>query len=177
MPYVITTSTHNYPNGSGYTVHTRRAVATLDEARSAAELAVIERHRASPRPWGRDWQAEADRLPDSGGTVGPLPDGTVIGVELVGWGAFVDYLTDAEKLSEPIHGREAEVIAAYNAAHEVRASTRAECPRCGVATVALAHDKLGLRLSPVPETVTPDMQGRCSLCEWMGPLTDAVAPA
>jgi hypothetical protein len=66
----------------------RRAVATLEEAREQADDAVFaahnrERKRPSdelPPPYMAQ-SIEARDLPESGGAVGPLPDGTVIEVE------------------------------------------------------------------------------------------------
>ena len=71
MPYVIT----------------RRAGATLGHARDTATSAIAtaaEQARRSGDAWDsgvlKAALLEAMRLPDSGGTVGPLPDGTLIEV-------------------------------------------------------------------------------------------------
>lgn len=86
MPYIITTSE---PFDAAVHVHrpafTRRAVATLDEAREKAESAVWS--APGYRSEG-DFYLDVARcreLPESGGTVGPLPDGTVIEVEATTW--------------------------------------------------------------------------------------------
>lgn len=83
MPYVITTTT---PTGGESSLavgkRTRVAVATLEEARKAAARAII----ADPTADGAIARTrECHTIPESGGTVGPLPDGTVIEVERAPW--------------------------------------------------------------------------------------------
>jgi hypothetical protein len=80
MPYIVTTKRPGYrPSRIGYLddmrVVSRRAVATLEDARAAAQEACS----------GPDFMGplEASLISESGGTVGPLPDGTVIEVERV----------------------------------------------------------------------------------------------
>jgi hypothetical protein len=85
MPYIITTK---QVDGAAYdtvVAVSRRAVATLDEARTWV-------HRESvpdglPREMEQECWSYLDsniaRIGDQGGTVGPLPDGTVIEVERV----------------------------------------------------------------------------------------------
>jgi hypothetical protein len=80
MPYIVTTKRpakvdHDEERAEREHV-SRRAVATLEEARDfiyslCAETDVDDERIAD----------DIDRLPESGGTVGPLPDGTVIEVE------------------------------------------------------------------------------------------------
>lgn len=53
-----------------------RAVATLEEARKAL------RHSFPDFPSYFRAQSSIEELPESGGTIGPLPDGTVIEVKL-----------------------------------------------------------------------------------------------
>jgi hypothetical protein len=117
MPYIITTKRPNEcPSRVGFAddmrVTGRRAVATLEEARDGS----IDIVRHAGPPVGEYFEAEkiANRLPESGGTVGPLPDGTLIEVERKTWKSL------AEQVWE--HGRdhywpseEAEIIDAYNA--------------------------------------------------------------
>ena len=105
MPYVITTKRPFTRQLVGCHSTSRRAVATLAQAR----IWVTYRMPAG---------GPVD-LPESGGTVGPLPDGTVIAVERVsynllryesGWTPAPD---DEDYSAAHRHG--AEVIAAYNA--------------------------------------------------------------
>jgi hypothetical protein len=106
MPYIITTTERSEcwdrRTGATITQATRRAVATLDEAQYALDLA-IEEHGGS-----------IDAYPDISkarhGTVGPLPDGTVIEVELVDW----SHIWNA--VAPLADGLYAEAIDAYNAA-------------------------------------------------------------
>jgi hypothetical protein len=80
MPYIVTTKRpakvdHDEERAEREHV-SRRAVATLEEARDfiyslCAETDVDDERIAD----------DIDRLPESGGTVGPLPDGTVIEVK------------------------------------------------------------------------------------------------
>jgi hypothetical protein len=73
MPYTITTI---HPDRSeedgGSAADERQAVATLDEARNAVWQAVQAQER---------FRADAFTITESGGSVGPLPDGTVITIE------------------------------------------------------------------------------------------------
>jgi hypothetical protein len=87
MPYIITTSE---PFDADVHTHrpafTRRAVATLEETHDhvfeeiwAAYGRTAGTNDATPA------LGQADALTESGGTIGPLPDGTVIEVERVDW--------------------------------------------------------------------------------------------
>jgi hypothetical protein len=94
MPYIIETS-----RGCGYCTHcgygsepsaeclhktsTRTAVATLEEANRAA----YEHQRSADSGIGR---FNAQTVPESGSTVGPLPDGTVIEVRHAPLNPFAD---------------------------------------------------------------------------------------
>lgn len=73
-------------------------VATLEEAREIALSSVLSGERAHGDPeWvGRysELDANARELPESGGKVGPLPDGTVIEVTNVVWAWLVGVLED-----------------------------------------------------------------------------------
>ena len=87
MPYIITTVT---PSGwrspdvfDGVTRTARIAVATLNEAREAA-WSECER-LAADAPASQATLAQCEDVPESGGTIGPLPDDTVIAVEQVNW--------------------------------------------------------------------------------------------
>jgi hypothetical protein len=78
MPYVVTTrrasATRTAPP-SHNDVFSRREVATLEQARRTAGQACL-----GSTPLNLENIERARTLPDSGGTVGPLPDGTVIEV-------------------------------------------------------------------------------------------------
>ena len=111
MPYVITT----YECAPGSAVDwedpvTRHVVATLDS--DPATLLRPLRGTMDGRAWV-DLARAVRTLPERGGTIGPLPDGTVIEVLRVVWGWVVGVAED--------HGAEidedatnAEIIDAYN---------------------------------------------------------------
>ena len=75
MPYVITTRL-DAEFGSEYETRRSRAVATWLEAEHDTEL-LIEDHGGSIDEW--------PDVPEAGGTVGPLPDGTLIEVTQASW--------------------------------------------------------------------------------------------
>jgi hypothetical protein len=130
MPYVVTTKRLT-PDGLGVTrPNERRAVATLEEARQAVndadEIGAVEDllfdlaqtvMRDDPQlHWDRDrgliyLRAWDQLIPESGGTVGPLPDGTVIEVEPVEW----YWLYDKSGYGRTSQASDDTVIAAYNA--------------------------------------------------------------
>lgn len=106
MPYIVTT-TMLYPP--------RRAFATLDEARRHAGGIVEAR---STRLASTATQKQIAALSESGGSVGPLPDGTIIEIE-----EFARYgvntlerklIADGWHLPAAIRGDEAAIIAAFN---------------------------------------------------------------
>jgi hypothetical protein len=80
MPYIITTRQVAKPPNERLAVstliHSRRAVATLEEARERAYIEMAERGHAIDN-------VVPPIIDESGGTIGPLPDGTVIEVERV----------------------------------------------------------------------------------------------
>lgn len=82
MPFIITTT---IPNGSFHGEITNCAVATIEEARDRIEPLI----RAQWGYFGKSLKSPPDHLlnchemPETGGTIGPLPDGTTITVELV----------------------------------------------------------------------------------------------
>jgi len=96
MPYIVTTKAPTEPDAYGRFKDaqadgrigplSRRAVATLDQARAYASEQVVQRsYRAddfNARAWG-DLEQSAIDIAEHGGTIGPLPDGTVIEVEQV----------------------------------------------------------------------------------------------
>lgn len=83
MPYIIAiTRPGKHLSGMDEAEYapSRRAVATLGEARTIAYDAIEE--RVAPIPDGvAGFTRSVDHLSEPGGTVGPLPDGTVIQVE------------------------------------------------------------------------------------------------
>jgi hypothetical protein len=100
MPYVITTKGPSTIPGVGTlreAVESRRAVATLEEASEAcceiidAIPGIDDEHRHDPK------LQPAYRLSECGGTVGPLPDGTVIEVERVSWLTLSSRVPDTDQ--------------------------------------------------------------------------------
>lgn len=114
MPYVITTrpcaEPPNEQHGVRAEILSRRAVATLEEARNALEREITGTPMTA--------QAEIDllravrRLLATDSTVGPFPDGTVIEVEAVNSWDLANTGVGGDTL--------AEIIDAYNA-REARA--------------------------------------------------------
>ncbi len=83
MPYIICV------NRPGYLPEQEPvAVATLEEARDEATNALAQHGIAAKgegmRLWVPPLVTTAQTLPEQGGTVGPLPDGSVIDVQQVG---------------------------------------------------------------------------------------------
>lgn len=97
MPYIITTTDPQHvclttPDRCGQEpLITRRAVATLEEAKFGQDSAQAILNAAFKDSYRHP---EYDRLSDAvvklldGGTIGPLPDGTVIEVERITWPAL-----------------------------------------------------------------------------------------
>lgn len=130
-PFIVTTKPDACPEGvedCRCVGQSRRAVATLDEARDAARdrvgpLGSFEAVRAAP-----SWQVDAldtiTELLESGGTVGPLPDGTVIEVAPVHSGDLWDSL-DADTRAFMRCRRDLnihKIIDAYNHTQEGKSS-------------------------------------------------------
>lgn len=113
MPYIITTTTRRGPEGATKFDVTRRAVATLDEAREEAWDAYSQ-----PDDVARETlDALAEQvfaITEQGGTIGPLPDGTRIEVETATWDELAD---DAGTPLYPAVVSHSEIIDAYNAEH------------------------------------------------------------
>ena len=115
MPYIITTTgPRHVPFDDGDyidgTETTRIAVATLEEARDVVTGIVEERE-----PFSHKVQETAgsnlSAMRESGGTVGPLPDGTVIEVRAVAWQDLAPW----PQPTDPPY--RADIIAAFNGAH------------------------------------------------------------
>jgi hypothetical protein len=102
VPYIITTNrymddpTAEFLPGAKPGIE-RRAVATLDEAKGA-----VIRELAPRIDSAFEWDLGLE-----GGTVGPLPDGTVIEVAYAGWATL-------ERATDPGLSRDA-ILDAYNA--------------------------------------------------------------
>jgi hypothetical protein len=118
MPYIITSRA---PARSKAWHYSRRAVATLDEAQRAAVDIIEDQWKAAN---AADYDTATSALyseaqtkvyatiQTTGGTIGPLSDGTVVTVERV-----TDYeAATAAGLSAPHTRGRAEIIDAYNAA-------------------------------------------------------------
>ena len=92
MPYVITTTdTRLYADDptaefmpDAKPVQTRRAVATLEEAKRHAN-GVIDGSGYAHIEQVAESYSKVDALSSAGGLVGPLPNGTIIDVECIGW--------------------------------------------------------------------------------------------
>lgn len=95
MPYIVTTRREQHIAGDSRVMQTitRRAVATLEDARQYCEdeAKSVCGHLNDPdddQHFAPEWDGAVDaaqELPESGGTVGPLPDGIWIEVEHVRW--------------------------------------------------------------------------------------------
>jgi hypothetical protein len=122
MPFIVTTKR---PTDRGFSlseepVHevSRRAVATLEEnphSNVKDEVARIML-RAGVVQQGQFWARAILGLTESGGTVNPLPDGTMIQVERVTWKRLGE-ASGFVMLShpEPTGLAKREIIAAFNA--------------------------------------------------------------
>jgi hypothetical protein len=98
MPYIITTKSR--------VKVTRRAVATLDEAQDGCYWIAVDHGTTSEG-------AASIAIPHDGGTIGPLPDGTVIEVERVSLAALA-----GSPVAQYNARHTAEIIDAYNAAQD-----------------------------------------------------------
>lgn len=109
MPYVITTRQPWYHADGEFAGDTidRRAVATLEEAHAAIRNFCDETFAY----YGR-YHADANAIPEAGGTVGPLPDGTIIEV------APFDRARLLTVTSGDIRQTDAELCNAFNARQE-----------------------------------------------------------
>jgi hypothetical protein len=112
MPYTITT-TLPLADGRPHAV-ANRAVATLDEARSAIQTDLCDWHDATG-PDDPNIVATLD-LSESGGTIGPLSDGSTIEVKHVRWDDLRDELRTLGVALSYDHGHAAEaILEAFNA--------------------------------------------------------------
>lgn len=104
-PYIITTKTPE----EDFHRKSRVAVATLDDAREIAYEAMADASSIYLLSDAAVIAEGIDTLPESGGTIGPLPDGTIIEVERV----TVRYLAESVDYGDPRWGR-TRAVAAYN---------------------------------------------------------------
>ena len=121
MPYIISTGYHakrspdDLPDVSLWVEETAHAVATLDEAREAAAavtaavIDVVGPGLGPDDPIRGEWLDcldAIDALPENGGTIGPLPDETIIEVQEASWSYLV--------LNRRTAAMETAVLDAYN---------------------------------------------------------------
>lgn len=117
MPYIITTRRSAARLQPGQSTCDLRAVATLDEARSycRSELRRSERGHLSIGRLG----LSVAQLPESGGSIGPLPDGTKIDVEATGYATLAraaGFAGLGQHEDADVRPTAAEILDAYNAA-------------------------------------------------------------
>jgi hypothetical protein len=118
-PYIVTTKRRKmavmFPPRMD--VVYRRAVATLEEREVTPKLREMLPHEHPARLIAI--AAEIARMPESGGTIGPLPDGTVIEVEQTTWWVLWEFTDlDASVLQAAKAGDEKaqqQNLDAYNA--------------------------------------------------------------
>lgn len=136
MPYIITTkvprATARTANGADleaferrttpdYDVRSHRAVATLDNARLVVRTLVVDSALSRGTTEGYPASARiADPITESGGAVGPLPDGTLIEVEELSWLSLAARIPDCPPVisAHLMLKRFDLVIDAYNVARE-----------------------------------------------------------
>jgi hypothetical protein len=111
-PYIVTTKRPpKPPSRTSHTVHgahSRRAVATLEEARQAVLLSIHD-HAV----WS-EWEEYVNTL--SAGTIGPFPDGTIVQVERVDWPDLAVQSASAN----PTNHEKSRLIDAFNAREATR---------------------------------------------------------
>lgn len=104
MPYVVTRRQPGRPDDE------LPAVATLEEARLVAAEITLPYALAVQPPADKAYAAACGAIPESGGTIGPLPDGTVIEAESVIWTELADRAD-----CFPVPWSHERILAAYNA--------------------------------------------------------------
>jgi hypothetical protein len=121
MPYIITTTIPGCGSPCGgepeceRVIDTRFAVATLEEAREhcfdliGQTLTTEAEHQA-----GAVCATDAYEITEHGGSIGPLPDGTMIEVAPTTWAELVN--APGFRLGVLSEHRRARIIDAYNAA-------------------------------------------------------------
>lgn len=116
MPYLVTMhpvhAERSMPRGQ----RVGRAVATLEDAQAYVSGVVSARTTSADNRGAR--KTAADRLwslPESGGEIGPLPDGTLVEIDYVNW---ADMAKSIGKPYSEYDWRADELIDAFNAASE-----------------------------------------------------------
>lgn len=115
MPYIVTTNqTEECEGGTALFLKpvSRRAVATLDEAKEIVWAAMADVPRYALDMASR-LSVTTHRLTEQGGSIGPLPDGTVIEVEVL---AGTRLEREKIRLGLSPRATDEEFAAAYNAA-------------------------------------------------------------
>jgi hypothetical protein len=113
MPYIVTAKRPCATEYGAQFSLSRRAVATLEEAQETAWDVACNHLGGDPAPFVA--------LPESGGTVGPLPNGTVIEVEQTTWAALAEaadedwWIALAEREDEGNATARQTILDAYNA--------------------------------------------------------------
>lgn len=120
MPYVVTTGKRFNDTDSGIggvQVESRRAVATIEDARNAADAILADHSDGAQLMAWAAISAEVPNLPEAGGKVGPLPDGTMVEVEPVALADIWQAIRPDPPNDSPLPSTD-EIIAAYNATQE-----------------------------------------------------------
>jgi len=108
------------PTGVRPSKTTRIAVATLGEARASVDRAVTDTPGYTASVGFPTDAAIADAISESGGSVGPLPDGTTIEVRPVAWRDLIQTMLDAGEDNYPpliwdTAEDRADILTAFNA--------------------------------------------------------------
>lgn len=122
MPYIVSTSLHeDIPARPGMALKTptgSQAVATLEEARESAYQEVVAQvndttHEGTPGDGLKDACCD---LTESGGTIGPLPNGCVIDVRETDYDELANIAGEwIDPEGDLTASEEARIIDAYNA--------------------------------------------------------------
>lgn len=115
MPYIITIKAIASPDPIVHPqVVSRRAVVTIEQARHDAELAMVHAKGDGPMPH-RTLILAARTLPEVGGTIGPLPDGTMIEILQISYGSLASACALNAKALDSV-GDQSQIITAFNEA-------------------------------------------------------------
>lgn len=123
MPYVITTKQPYLdamwdPEDPLPPRESRYAVATWEKAREVSRARIGEWSGRMPRTWLEPlalYVGQAEKLPENGGTIGPLPDGTVIEVKRADWCDLIDGMVErGDDYGDIPEGGAQEILDAFN---------------------------------------------------------------